>query len=168
MNQYPPSGQPPHQPPPYPPVTHQPPAAPCYRCGQPWAAHNQGFCPPPPLPVRRLPARRPRGRDLWIIAAVLLAVLLIPLGQWVSAGAGRHHAAVPTYQQGASYATRYMRAGGPVRLVVPESSLPRVCQGIARSNPYGVPGAPGANPGRAWIRGCIAGIEAAPNFAPAY
>jgi hypothetical protein len=95
------------------------------------------------------------------VAAVALVIALIVL----VTGSGTP----PTYQQGYSYATKYMAAPGAGSLAVPVSFLPHVCgssSGINNGNPYGVPGAPGANPGAAWIRGCIAGIEASPNFKP--
>lgn len=72
----------------------------------------------------------------------------------------------PTYQQGLSYGAKYMASPNSGNLIVPLSFLPKVCGGIARSNPYGVPGAPGANPGVAWMHGCEAGIKASPHFDP--
>jgi hypothetical protein len=131
----------------------------CYRCGQPKAAHPQGRCPSPPLPSQR--ARRPSGsRNLWITGIGLAVVLAIIVGAR-DRGTGS-----PSYQQGFSYATRYMRAGGGGNLIVPLSFLPKVCNDIAKRNPYGVSGAPGSDPGSAWIRGCVAGLQDAPNYSP--
>ena len=79
----------------------------------------------------------------------------------VLAGCGSSAA---TYQQGYSYAAKYMAAPGGGNLIVPLSDLPSVCGGIAKGNPYGVSGAPGANPGASWMNGCETGIKASPHY----
>jgi hypothetical protein len=81
---------------------------------------------------------------------VLCGVLLMAL----SACGGNH----PTYEAGKAYGYKYITAPNAARLIVLPSFLPKVCATIAKGNPYGVPDAPGANPGSQWIKGCIAGL----------
>lgn len=88
------------------------------------------------------------------VAAVALVIALIVL----VTGSGTP----PTYQQGYSFGVKYMTSADAGSLVVPVSYLPHVCGHIATDPQF--PGDPGANPDAAWIRGCIAAIEASPNF----
>jgi len=110
------------------------------------------------LPAAHMPQRRVKP---WLIlGGIGIVVLVTALIALVA------RSATPTYQQGYNYAAKYMAVPNGGNLIVPVSFLPKVCGGIAKSNPYGVPGAPGANPGAAWVRGCEAAIKASPNFLP--